>query len=81
MNPHQTIDKETLQAYRKRWEAVAEVEAAERQQATMPQRLQQFNSLFQLAVALQIYPKAVVHNCRDAEVVRERWIQLKAKFA
>lgn len=76
-----TVDKEALETYRSQWQLVAQIEAAERQQATMAQRLQQFNSLFQLAVALQIYPKAIVHNRRDAEVVRDRWIKLKAKFA
>ncbi len=76
----QVLDKAALEAYRSRWEAVAHVEAAERQQASMSQRLQQLNSLFQLAIALQIYKKAAEHNGRDAQVARERWIQLKAKL-
>ncbi len=77
MNPHQTIDKEALQAYRKRWEAVAEVEAAEKRQATIEQRWQKLNAMLQLAISLGLYEKMRNPNVND---VRNRWIKLKANY-
>ena len=77
MNPQQTIDKEALQAYRKRWEAVAEVEAAEKRQATIEQRWQKLNAMLQLAISLGLYEKMRNPTVND---VRNRWIKLKANY-
>ena len=77
MNPQQTIDKEALKAYRKRWEAVAEVEAAEKRHATIEQRWQKLNAMLQLAISLGLYEKMRNPNVND---VRNRWIKLKANY-
>jgi hypothetical protein len=74
------VSKEALEMYRSRWQLVAEIEAAELQRTTIAQRLQQLNTLFQLAVALQIYPKAVEQNRIDAQPARDRWLHLKTKI-
>ena len=77
----QAMNKEALEAYRSRWQLVAQIEAEERQRTTIAKRLQQLNTLFQTAVALQIYEKAVEHNSRDAQLARTHWLQLKARLA
>jgi hypothetical protein len=77
LNPQQTIDKEALQAYRKRWEAVAEVEAAEKRHATIEQRWQKLNAMLRLTISLGLYEKMRNPNVND---VRNRWIKLKANY-
>lgn len=79
MNGATDQEIDPMKAYRSRWEAVAQIEEQERRQATIGQRLQQLNRLFQLAVALRIYEKAVEHNRVGAEIARTRWVQLKGK--
>ncbi len=77
MNPDQTIDKEALKAYRNRWEAVAEVEAAEKRHATIEQRWQKLNAMLRLTISLGLYEKMRNPNVND---VRNRWIKLKANY-
>ena len=43
------IDKETLLAYQRRWQAIGQVEHAEQQAATIAERWQRLNSLLRLA--------------------------------
>jgi len=76
----QTLTKEVLEAYRSRWDAVAQIEAEEQQRSTLAQRLQQLNMLFQFAVALHIYEKAIEQNRVEAESVRKRWLHLKGRI-
>jgi len=76
----QRLTKEALEAYRSQWGAVAQIEAEERRRTTVGQRLQQLNTLFQLAIALHLYEKAVLNNHKEAEVARHRWRRLKEKL-
>ncbi len=75
------IDKEAIEGYRARWQLVAEVEAQEQSQMTAGQRLRQLDFLFQSAVTMGIYLRAVEQNHSEAEIVRQRWNSLKAKLA
>lgn len=73
----QTLDKEALEAYRMRWEAVAQIEAEEKRQATLEQRWQKLNAMLRLSIALGFYEK--MRNA-DVDDVRDRWIKLKANY-
>lgn len=72
-----TIDADALKAYRARWEAVAQIEAAEKRQATLEQRWQKLNAMFRLAIALGLYEKM---RDADVEAVRARWSRLKSAY-
>jgi hypothetical protein len=48
------LDREMAQAYRDRWQAVAEVENAQRQQTSLTQRWQTLNALLRMAAALGV---------------------------
>ena len=71
------LDRETMQAYQKRWQAVEEVEHAERQSASIAERWRRLNSLLRLAVALGLEPQ---HDESEIEVVRYRWNRLRALY-
>ncbi len=73
----QSLIKESLLAYRARYEAVAQVQAEERRQETVEQRWQKLNSMLQLAVALGWYERM---RSQDVTAVRERWVKLKAGY-
>lgn len=74
----QRLTREALEAYRSQWEAVAQIEAEERRQATIAQRWQKLNGMLKLTIALGLYKKKM----RDTNVedVRNRWIKLKANY-
>jgi hypothetical protein len=72
MQPTQ-LDRASLIAYRQRWQAVAAVEAAERQASTLQERWQQLNALLCLARNLDIVPQE-----EDMDESRQRWQTLYA---
>ncbi len=43
------LDRETAQAYRDRWQAVAEMENAQQRQMSLTQRWQKLNALLRMA--------------------------------
>ncbi|MEZ4622909.1 MAG: hypothetical protein R2867_46460, partial [Caldilineaceae bacterium] len=53
----QALTKTALEAYRSRWEAVAQIELEEKQQATIEQRWQKLNAMLRLSIALDLYEK------------------------
>ncbi|MDW8186377.1 MAG: hypothetical protein RMM07_14115 [Anaerolineae bacterium] len=72
------MDRELVLAYRKRWEAVVAVEAAEQRSASISTRWRQLNALFSLGRQL----------CLDSQpadpqlaAVRRRWNTLKDLLA
>jgi hypothetical protein len=73
MQPTQ-LDRASLIAYRQRWQAVAAVEAAERQASTLQERWQQLNALLCLARNLDIVPQE-----EDMDESRQRWQTLYAR--
>ena len=68
------MDADLVRHYRARWEAVTEVEDAERRQASITSRWQQLNALFNMAVALGLDLGA---QDEGELVVWERWARLK----
>lgn len=73
----QRLTKETLEAYRSQWDAVAEIEAEEKRQTTIAQRWQKLNAMLKLTIALGLYEKMRDANVED---VRDRWVRLKANY-
>jgi hypothetical protein len=72
------MDPTLVREYRARWQAVAEVEDVERQQATLEERWATLNALLRMAVALGVDLSA---EREDEAVVWERWAKLKAGSA
>ena len=75
----QSLTKESLLAYRARYEAVAAIRQIELQQMTIEQRWQKLNLLLCSAVAFGWFPKMQEHR-QDVETVRARWLKLKAAY-
>lgn len=69
------MDPDLAREYRVRWPAVAEVEEAEQQWATIAERWEKLNAILRMAVALGLDLQA---HGQDEEVVWERWARLKA---
>ena len=61
-------------AYRKRWEAVKQIEIQEQQAASIEQRWQQLNALMRLANGLSLHPDQ--NDEMDLQVYN-RWAKLK----
>lgn len=60
--------------YRRRWQAVAAIEEAERRRASLDERLRQLNSLLGMARALGM---DLTRLEADEHIVYRRWAQLK----
>ena len=71
------LDKEMLKAYQKRWQAVAEVEYAERQRTTIRQRWKQMNALLRMAAALGLQPE---NDIEEDDIVYQRWNRLRELY-
>jgi hypothetical protein len=69
------MDKKQLHEYRERYRVVAEVELREQQAATMAERWQQLNALWNLASGL-----GICNTVDDIDPVRRRWVQLKEHY-
>jgi hypothetical protein len=63
------------QAYRQRWQAVAEVEAEEAKAKTIEQRWLELNAIYRMAVALGL----PLEQDSSEEVVYQRWAKLRKK--
>ena len=71
------LDQETLAAYRRRWQVVAEFEAAERRTVSPAERWQQMNALLRLALALEL---PLAGDNQEADEVRRRWNRLRTLY-
>jgi hypothetical protein len=67
------IDQEMLQAYRQRWQSVADLKQMEQQQETIAERWRKLNALLRMAAALGLRP---VDDEQQEELVRQRWNRL-----
>ena len=67
------IDLEMLKAYQRRWEAVAEIEAMERQQISLIERWHKMNALLRMAAALGL---RLHGNDPQDDSIRQRWNRL-----
>jgi hypothetical protein len=69
------MDPILVREYRARWQAIAEVEAAEQQRASVEDRWARLNAILQMAVALGLDLRA---QSEDEASVWQRWARLKA---
>ena len=70
------MDKQLLRDYRERYRIVSELERQEQQTATLAERWQQLNSLWNLAIGLGMTSGADP----DIATVRQRWVKLKEQY-
>jgi len=68
------LTSESLQNYRARWQAVAEVKADEQREATLLMRWRQTNALLRLALDMGL--ALPTDDVADIIVVRQRWMHL-----
>lgn len=68
------LDRETLEAYQRRWKAAAERQAREQEFATVAQRWAAVNALLGMAAALGV---RLQRNDHEDEIVRQRWNRLR----
>jgi len=68
------IDPETLQAYRSRWQAVAEIEALEQRETSVAERWRQLNALLRMAVALKL---PMDGDDQLDDMAHQRWTRLQ----
>ena len=69
------IDRDMLEAYQRRWQVVADMEAQERQQASVAHRWRQLNALLRMAAALGLQPSG---DSQQDDMVRQRWSRRSA---
>ncbi|RLT39339.1 MAG: hypothetical protein DWI57_10450 [Chloroflexi bacterium] len=77
-NPYvrsQGLDQQSLAAYQQRWQAVAAIEAAERQSASLADRWQQMNALLRLAMSLEF---SLIEKDTIPDEGQQRWQKLIA---
>lgn len=69
------LTPESLQDYRARWQAVAEVEIDEQCEATLLMRWRQTNALLRLALDMGL--TLPTEDVADIIAVRQRWLRLQ----
>lgn len=72
------MDPALVREYRARYQAVAEIEEAEQQQATVEDRWRRLNAILQMAITLGLDLRA---QSEDEAIVWQRWARLKAGSA
>lgn len=68
------LEKSMLEAYRSRWQAVADVENEEQRHMPFIERWKKLNSIIRLALTLGLEEQA---DEQQIDVVRRRWNELK----
>jgi len=73
-----TLGKQDLQAFRERWQAVAEIEQSELQRMSIEQRWRQFAAILRMAAALELpLPQ---DDLAEMVVIRQRWQRLQENY-
>ncbi len=73
-----TLGKQDLQAFRERWQAVAEIEQSELQRMSIEQRWRQFAAILRMAVALDLpLPQ---DDIDEIITIRQRWQRLQENY-
>ena len=73
-----TMEKQDAQAFRDRWQAVAEIETRELQQASFAQRWRQFNAILRMALDMEfVWPEESID---EIVAVRQRWLRLQEVY-
>jgi len=73
------MEKQQAQAFRERWQAVAEVEARELQQVSFAQRWRQFDAILQMALDMGLLLPE--ENIDEIVAMRQRWIRLMEAYS
>ena len=68
------LNQETLLAYKKRWQIVAQKEEAERKNTTVAERWRKVNALLRMAAALDLQTH---HNESPYEITYQNWNRLR----
>lgn len=68
------LEKSMLEAYKNRWQAVADREHEEQRQLSFADRWKKLNSIIRLAQTLGLEGQ---NNEQQIDVVRQRWNKLK----
>jgi hypothetical protein len=71
------MQAQEIAEYRRRWQAVNEVEEMERRASTMEERWRQINAMIGMAHALGL---DLTQLDEDDLIVYERWAQIKSKI-
>jgi hypothetical protein len=71
------MQAQEIAEYRRRWQAVNEVEEMERRASTMEERWRQINAMIGMARALGL---DLTQLDEDDLIVYERWAQIKSKI-
>jgi len=72
------MEKQDAQAFRDRWQAVAEIETRELQQASFAQRWRQFNAILRMALDMEfVWPEESID---EIVAVRQRWLRLQEVY-
>lgn len=72
------MDRNVAVAYRQRWQAVAELEREEQQNATIAQRWQQLQSL--LCFGSYVAAPDLLRETQETDIIAARWRKLKEKY-
>jgi hypothetical protein len=72
------MDPVIVREYRARWQAVADVEEAERRRATVEERWRKLDAVFRMALSLGLDLRA---QQDDEVIVWQRWARLKTGSA
>lgn len=72
-----SLDRETLEAYQRRWQAVEQVEKTERRTATVEERWRRLNSLLRMADTLGLHPE---DGAIQPDPAHQRWNQLRTLY-
>jgi len=72
------MDPVIVREYWARWQAVADVEEAERRRATVEERWRKLDAIFRMAVSLGLDLRA---QSDDEVIVWQRWARLKTGSA
>jgi hypothetical protein len=71
------LEKSMLEAYKNRWQAVADRENEEQRQMPFIDRWQKLNSIIRLAQSLGLVRQT---DEQQIDVVRQRWNELKDRY-
>lgn len=74
------LTREMIEAWRAGWQAVAEIEAAERRAETMADRWQELNMLYEFALEMGLIERDRARRSEGELEVYERWGRLKESW-
>ena len=75
-----TLTREMIEAWQAGWQAVAEVEAAERQAETMADRWRKLDMLYQFALEMGLVERDTAYRAESEMLVYEQWRRLKENW-